>query len=814
MMTTQYQIKKRLLALLIAVLMVMQMMPVDVIAEGWTNRAVSKSVRGVESYRVTWTVDGTTGSYVVTEEGVPLSDILPASPTKEGDYRFVGWVDNENNPVDPATVVTGDISVTAVFEEIDYKTVTFKVEGSDDITIRVENGKTIGSQMPADPSREGYRFDGWFSGETEVNSDTEVTDNFTVVAAFTELITVEFDPTTDPNEQLAHIFVTVGKGELLGGMVPTVPEKPGYTGKWVIKDTSTVVNEDTEVTTAFLAVPAYDKITYTVTFIQENGDEIRKTTDVEDGFAVNELPEVTPKSNQEGKWVYADTSTEFTVGTVVSEDTTVTAYYEQNVFTVTFMVDDTVHDEMTFYRGVNLELPTDPVKIGAEFKGWYLDPSDPKTKCDTSKVVEEDLTLYAVFAGLVRVNFIVKDNNGDVIADKSQYFVEVTTGSKVGMLPEDPFLAGKVFVKWADQDTGEEVTANTRVSQSIIAEAVFTDIGVYTIKLNYFYMNGSNRVDFQSQSYNILESQAENGYTITLPESSPVKLGSDADQHNDVYYPSQPTVTVTLDDFQQDADGNMVYEADIEYIAPDTTYKVGYYLKDLSGNGYSLIPANMISGENENPAEKQGVGGTKVTPEIKEFAFADFENRDEDVTIGDDGLILKVNYTRKNFTLSFNTDGGEYIEAKTEPYGTTITLPTTAVRSGYSFAGWQKDGSAVSGSITLEEDTVLQATWTPARVDYKIVYMIENANDDGYSYLGTVTRQETTGAYVQLNSQSANQNAPNDLDRTNFTFKESSREQIAADGTTVIIVKYSRNVYTITWEGSGYELNNQGYARE
>jgi uncharacterized repeat protein (TIGR02543 family) len=56
--------------------------------------------------------------------------------------------------------------------------------------------------------------------------------------------------------------------------------------------------------------------------------------------------------------------------------------------------------------------------------------------------------------------------------------------------------------------------------------------------------------------------------------------------------------------------------------------------------------------------------------------------------------------------------GGDYIEAVTAKYGTTVTLPTTATREGYTFAGWYKDPEytqSAGTSITLEDNTTLYA---------------------------------------------------------------------------------------------------------
>ena len=227
-----------------------------------------------------------------------------------------------------------------------------------------------------------------------------------------------------------------------------------------------------------------------------------------------------------------------------------------------------------------------------------------------------------------------------------------------------------------------------------------------------------------------------------------------------------------------------------EYVASDAEYVVGHYLKSLSGDGYELIET----------VDKVGVKNSKVTPEIKSYPFAQYENRDENVTITETSTPkqeLKVYYTRRDFTLSFDVSGGNYIEAVTAKYGTEVTLPLSASRAGYTFDGWYKDSDynePVGTSITLEDNMTLHAKWVAAQVDYKIVYMVENANDADYSYLATVTKKAATGTTITMTAHTAGANGtrPSELDTTNFTFKDSTTETILADGTTVIVVRYSR----------------------
>ena len=120
------------------------------------------------------------------------------------------------------------------------------------------------------------------------------------------LITVTFDPTTDPDEVLEKTTIQVAPGEKIGDQLPAVPSIPGYTTKWVVKGSDEEVTANTKVTEPFEAVVGRDKIVYTVTFLDEKGEVLEtKTADIDTGFAVNVLPDVPKKENYEGKWVYA-----------------------------------------------------------------------------------------------------------------------------------------------------------------------------------------------------------------------------------------------------------------------------------------------------------------------------------------------------------------------------------------------------------------------------------------------------------------------------------------------------------------------------
>ena len=119
-------------------------------------------------------------------------------------------------------------------------------------------------------------------------------------------------------------------------------------------------------------------------------------------------------------------------------------------------------------------------------------------------------------------------------------------------------------------------------------------------------------------------------------------------------------------------------------------------------------------------------------------------------------------------------------------------------RQGYVFTGWYTDAGCttpVEPTTQLTENMTVYAGWRAAQVNYTVAYYTENANDNGYSYVGSVVMTGETGETVQAKDSS---NAP--VDRNHFTFQRSTQATVAADGSTVITAYYSRNAYTLTFK--------------
>ena len=141
-------------------------------------------------------------------------------------------------------------------------------------------------------------------------------------------------------------------------------------------------------------------------------------------------------------------------------------------------------------------------------------------------------------------------------------------------------------------------------------------------------------------------------------------------------------------------------------------------------------------------------------------------------------------------------------------YTATSTFNPEPTKTGYVFGGWYLDEACTtpaSEKLTLTADAVVYAKWTPMNVGYKVVYLIENADDSGFSYLTSTDASAQVGSTVTASASTA----PAGLDTKNFTFSSATTETVKADGSTVVTVKYTRNVYTVTWKGVYYDSSGR-----
>lgn len=225
-----------------------------------------------------------------------------------------------------------------------------------------------------------------------------------------------------------------------------------------------------------------------------------------------------------------------------------------------------------------------------------------------------------------------------------------------------------------------------------------------------------------------------------------------------------------------------------ETITVNAQFKDGYhvYFKDDSGR---IIATETVA------------NGTKVTFEGVNFPVGsdeaitgwytdkDYTNKVDSVTINGADITLYAK-VEQGYWLTFESNGGSYVAPAFYANGTTAEAPDKPTKSGYTFVGWYTDEDLMTAANfdNITATTTLYAKWREnGNTSYTVIHWLENADDNGYSYKESETKTGTTGGKTDAQAKSY----------TGFTAQIITQETIAGDGSTIVSVKYKRNVYSV-----------------
>ena len=368
-------------------------------------------------------------------------------------------------------------------------TLTFNSNGGSEVDkIDVDEGAT--AQKPADPTKQGYDFDGWFIEDEEFSFDQAITGHLTLVA--------KWSPKTDTAYTVKHLQEKLD-GSGYEEVVADAESLTGTTGEETQAVAKTydgfIAQQITQGTIApdgsSVVEVKYDRIRYLVVFKNYGGDEISS----------QEYPygaTVTAPNHSEDLAGYTygwDKSIE-----VVADEAVYTETKTANVYGVVMVVNGgELASELTSYTyGAGATLPTDIEKVGHTFAGWYA--SDDFTGEPTTAISNTDLgekTFYAKWnANTYNVNLVV--NGGELTSELTSYIYGVGA-----TLPTDIEKVGHTFAGWyaSEEFTGETATA---ISSTDLGEKTFyAKWKVNTYNVNLVVNGGELASELTSYTYGV-----------------------------------------------------------------------------------------------------------------------------------------------------------------------------------------------------------------------------------------------------------------------------------------------------------------------
>ena len=327
---------------------------------------------------------------------------------------------------------------------------------------------------------------------------------------------------------------------------------------------------------------------------------------------------------------------------------------------------------------------------------------------------------------------------------------------KAAVAPAAPEKDGYRFIGW-DKDFSN-VTADMEVT------AQYSEIGA-KVKYQIIYQYTDGTVAAQPWV-----AEFEKGVTYENTITSPQLEGFSVDQSTVTFsgkVETDQTITVT-------------------YTGTATTYTVKHLLQNTDGKTYTEDASETIDGT---------TGTTTVAAARAYKGFTSQEVSQAKVN-ADGSTVVEIKYDRNSYRLTWNTDGGSYVEPSDILYGASITLPKEPTKLGYTFKGWANCPATMPA-----EDTTVTAKWEiNTRAAYRIIYWQESLETPG-TY--EMAKNKNGEADIVDGTDVVGKNISYSVEKNRYNGFEPAVEknkgdiQITADGQAVKNIYYNRKTYTI-----------------
>ena len=640
------------------------------------------------------TAGGTTDDQtkLTVNYGETLDEYYFPVVTREG-YTLDGWYLN-GVKFDPATTITTDITLTAGWSINTYK-VTFDTGAG---ASKVESSTAAYGDYvtrPADPRRSGYTFKGWYTdkacseGKEFDFAKTKIKEDTTLYAKWVDAYTIRFKYDDGATEDT---IATVTSGDTLESVL-FVPSRDHYNFKgWFDEDgnqvdSDTVAKANMTLTAKWSAQNVFVNYYCGKTLLHTDAVPYGETPDVSGATTIaNEYAEQND-SKFEGWFDGSDLANAYTPQ-VVTDTVNVYGKLTANakIYQVTFATGDgaTTVDSQSVESGSHANEPAAPTREGYTFDGWYADEECTKEFDFDSVSIEKDTTVYAKWTKNITIAFDVQGGTPEL-----QPWT-IKKGSAIGSLPRVS-KKNHAFQGWIALHDGalELVNADTTFDEDVTLMAVLTE-GGHSVTL----MDGSSvwtSTYTDSEGHVVLpDTPKKAGYTFegwytdkACSDGKEWKTSDTTDEDLTLYAKwkaEQVTLTTymngeKLDDLKVDFGS---YLEKPEFIVPDGYTFSGWY------------------------ADKDLVNEFDFTTPITE----------------DTSIYCEVRDGNKEFTVTFESNGGSKVDSQKVKDGSVATEPEAPTREGYTFGGWYTDKKCTDGNefdfakTKIEADTTLYAKWT------------------------------------------------------------------------------------------------------
>lgn len=721
---------------------------------------------------ITFAATEADATLTAVEKADYLYGSIVAVPTATRDgYEFAGWAlatDDTKTVVAVQTLAETSADYVATWAAKTY-TVTYLADGVQVAQDEILCGETI-TMNTVEPTKTGYTFDKAWTITDENGAQVDYVfggamgaENIVLNAKFSPnpYDAVFYKETTDTDD-----YETVEVNYDAAVTAPaTNPTKTGYefagwstNGADVLADLGTMDSTDGK---KFYAVWTPAEVDYKVEhYIMDTEGTYSTAPEVEELKALTDSTVTATVKTIKGFTQDMDANlATVTEATVAADGSTVLkVYYERIKYTLTIDRDNgEAAEEVEYYFEEAVDTVTAD-KPGYNFAEW-VDENGNSTEVP-AKMPAEDTYIKATWEA---ASFDVIYMDGDKVHDASSSVY----GEDVYLAYADPTKAGYKFAGWEDKNGKKPSDYASMPAEALTFYATWTErtdmaysTEIYEMDVNGDYQLKSKETKTDgvtnatvTLSYDVpagfhLDETKANALEGTIPESGMLTLVA--------YIARNEHVVKTTVDGEVTNDKTYLFGAAIDTIADPV--KVGY---------------TFLGWYDEN--------GDKVTIPA---------------TMEDKDIIVEAKFEVLSYDLTFEPDNGSAASVSQAAYGSKIAVPEQPTKTGYDFAGWfTADGKQPADYETMPNNALsFTAKWTPSTdTEYKVITYVMNT-EGVLEKQSEEVRTGTTGETAKAETVK--------MDGFYVTTDSVTEETIAADGSTVLVVNYAREQFTVIFDAT------------
>ncbi len=402
--------------------------------------------------------------------------------------------------------------------------------------------------------------------------------------------------------------------------------------------------------------------------------------------------------------------------------------------------------------------PKDPVRQGYIFAGWYSDEALTRPYAFPKTMPNVDTSIYAAWEPATDTPYTV------------EHYIQILGSSEYELADHETFTGttDSTVMPLTKSYTGFKTPA----AQTLVIRADGSSI------LRYYYDRQTYTVTFNpgEAGGEPVVIRLKYGSTITAPQFAAKGY---------IFRDWDKTVSTYMGD--QDLTYTAFWDRDMT-----TEYRVEYYVQQPDGR-YMLKGVVYRTGMTGDSIEAASLRMDSEYAVEGETSFQNVTvNGENSSTVRVEGggkTVIKVNYKRAQYTVTFEPENGDENIIYTLYSGAVITQPEVSYR-GYSFVSW----SPTPPAVVDKTDLIFSALWDGVNgVGYRVKH-IRQALDGSYPEDGELVE------YIDMVGVNARDTSAEEMTYEGFTAENFSQKKVSYDGSTVVEIRYRRNTYAVNWK--------------